>query len=123
MLQLWQTTLKLMTSCFIEQDPLLRSVGMIVLYFHLFQIAARDSWGSSLNRAALRRFEEERQRNRAAAEQDLASADYQLLEFDRYVQTPNDAFATTTRLQVMLKKCFNKALPKGYGALIEPDSA
>lgn len=114
-------TLRLMASCFIEQDPLLRSVGTIVLYFHLFRIAAKGGWESAINRTALRRFEEERQRNREAAEQDLASADYQLLEFDRFVQTPNDAFATTTRLQVMLKKCFNKALPKGYGALIEPD--
>jgi hypothetical protein len=113
--------LRSMRACFVDQDPLLQSVGMVVLYFYLFHIAASERWEKPINRTSLKRFEDERKKNRLAAESDLASADYQLLEFDRLLQTPNDAFATTTRLQVMLKKCFNKALPKGYGALVEPD--
>jgi len=105
----------LMEKCFIKEDPLLRSVGMVALYYHLFRIAKVGGWLPELSRKKLLLFEEMRKKNRRAAEADIAKADYDLLEFDRLVQTPNDAFAMTARLGVILKKGFSKTMPKDYG--------
>ncbi len=107
-------TLTAMTSCFTKQDPLLRSVGMVVLHYHMFRLAAKDKWSDRIERKSLKQFEERRLQNRRAAEDDITGADYDLLEFDRLTQSPNDAFAMATRLQVLLKECFGKDLPKSY---------
>lgn len=104
-----------MEQCFVKEDPLLRSVGMVSLYYHLFRIAKKEGWSKLLSRKALTSFEEERQKNRTKAEKDIANADYDLLEFDRLVQSPNDAFAMTARLRVILLKAFGKKIPSGYG--------
>lgn len=107
-------TLSAMSSCFTKQDPLLRSVGMVVLYYHAFRLAARDGWVDQIERKTLKQFEERRLQNRKEAEDDITRADYDLLEFDRLVQSPNDAFAMATRLQVLMRQCFSRDLPKSY---------
>lgn len=107
--------LALMEECFVKEDPLLRSVGMVALYYHLFRIAKKEGWLKELTRKKLAAFEDQRAKNRNAAEIDIAKADYDMLEFDRLVQSPNDAFAMTARLRVVLKKAFSKTMPKGYG--------
>jgi hypothetical protein len=99
-----------MASVFIDHDPLLRSVGMVSLYFHLFRLAAKENWASSITRTKLNNFETLRQKNRVKAEVDLAKADYDLIEFDRFNQSPNDSYALKLRLQVLLKKAFNRSV-------------
>ncbi len=97
-----------MTKIFTKADPILRSVGMITLYYHLFRISLTDMWVKEITRKKLIEFDEARNQNREKAEQNIASADYDLLEFDRYIQAPNDAYATELRLQIILKKVFNR---------------
>jgi hypothetical protein len=98
-----------MAAVFTDKDPLLRSVGMLILYFHLFK-AARAMSIVPPSRATLARFEDLRRQNRLIAEHDIASADYDLLEFDRYAQSPNDAIAIRYRLSVMDDRLFNGEL-------------
>jgi hypothetical protein len=51
----------------------------------------------------LQDFEVARASNRSKAELDIATADYDLLEFDRLNQTPNDAYAIKFRLELLEK--------------------
>jgi hypothetical protein len=110
--------LALMEKCFQAQDPLLRSVAMVSLYYHLFRLANAEGWLSKLTRRKLVAFEEARKKNRQRAETDIAAADYDLLEFDRLAHSPSDAFSTTVRLRVILAKGFSRSLPDAYGAAV-----
>ncbi len=102
-----------MSCLFVKADGLLRSVGMITLYFHLFRIALSENWANQITREKLIAFDKMREKNRVLAEKDITKADYDLLEFDRYVQAPNDAYATELRLQVLFQKVFKRKLPSG----------
>lgn len=97
-----------MASVFIKGDSLLRQVGMVMLYYHLFRIADRDGWDSQITRKKLLDFEKVRGANRDVAENDLAGADYDLIEFDQYAQSPNDGYALKFRLRILLERVFNK---------------
>lgn len=90
-----------MAGIFVDQDSLLESVGMIALYFLLFRAAFRDNKMERLTRRNLQRFEHKRLENRQVASNDIAQAEYALLEFDRYAQSPNDGFALEFRLNVL----------------------
>lgn len=98
-----------MTAVFTDRDGLLRSVGMLILYFHLFK-AARAMGIGPPSRATLAGFEDTRRQNRELAEHDIASAEYDLLEFDRYAQSPNDAIAIRYRLSVMDDRLYDGKL-------------
>ena len=102
-------TLTDMTAVFTDNDGLLRSVGMLILYFHLFK-AARAMRIDLPSHASLVEFEETRRRNRVLAENDITSAEYDLLEFDRYAQSPNDAIAIRYRLSVMDDRLYDGKL-------------
>jgi hypothetical protein len=95
-----------MCAVFIDNDPLLRQIGMTVLYFYLFRRAHERGLKSLLNREAFVRFDESRRENRTLAETDIGRADYRLLEFDRFTQSPNDAFAIAIRLRVIDEAVF-----------------
>jgi hypothetical protein len=101
-------TIRAMSDVFVDKDPLLRSVGMVSLYFHLFRIASNEKWLSTVTRQRLLHFETLRQKNRVKAEKDLASADYDLIEFDRFSQSPNDSYALKLRLKVLLERTFSR---------------
>lgn len=92
-----------MDKVFVRKDSLLRSAGITVIYFLLFKNAIKERWVQSLSRSALERFEKARVENRKIAEEDIAKADYDLLEFDRLTQTPNDAYAIKIRLQTLTR--------------------
>jgi hypothetical protein len=92
-----ETTVEYMAAVFTAKDPLLRQVGMVTIYYHLFRLALRDGWITQITRKKLLDFDKRRETNRKLAEQDLASADYDLIEFDRYAQSPNDAGALKFR--------------------------
>jgi hypothetical protein len=91
-----------MTSVFTDDDALLRTQGMVVLYYFLFQDTVRKSWPTP-TRSSLEKFESKRRANRIVAEADVAKADYELLEFDRLAQSLNDAVTLNYRYAVMRK--------------------
>jgi hypothetical protein len=98
-----KSTLAVMDDLFIDADKLLRSAGMVVLYFLLFRKAIESKWKKLPTRSQLKDFDARREKNRKAAEVDISKADYDLLEFDRFTQTPNDAHAIRFRLDLLVK--------------------
>lgn len=90
-----------MAKVFTDKDALLRSVGMISLYYLLFEQAYLDDQLSLMVRSEFEDFEEARAQNRVDAEDDISEANYKLLEFDRYAQSPNDGIALRYRLAVI----------------------
>lgn len=99
-----------MQQIFTDGDTLLRSVGMISLYFLLFKAAIDRNELGRVARAKFVDFEEQRAANRATAEADITAANYNLLEFDRFTQSPNDGFAMRFRLAVLDQNLFENAL-------------
>jgi len=100
-----EKTLSLMNSVFGTPDNLLRQVGMITLYFHLFRFVKLNKVGA-VKREWLAQFEKRRDTNRQLVEQRGESGggvDLSLLEFDKHSQTPNDAYALRIRLEILLK--------------------
>ena len=97
-----------MAAVFTNKDSLLRQVGMVTVYYHLFRLARNDGWISQITRKKLVDFDKRREANAKLAEENLAKADYDLIEFDRYAQSPNDAGALKFRLRVMLERVFNR---------------
>ena len=95
--------LDLMANVFVDDDWLLQSVGMITLYYYLFRDASAHGWIDKIARSALDEFETKRRKNRDLAENDDPAADYHLLEFDRFAQSPNDAIALRYRYAVLRK--------------------
>jgi hypothetical protein len=102
-----EKTVKLMANVFTNNDVLLRQVGMVSVYYHLFRLARIDGWISQITRKKLVAFNKLRADNRKVAENDLTKAEYNLLEFDRYTQSPNDAGAIKFRLRVLMETAFN----------------
>lgn len=103
--------LESMSLVFADGDPLLRSVGMVMLYFHLFRVGSAEGWTPSITRQSLVNFEKLRENNRVMAEENLPSASYDLIEFDRYSQSPNDLYAVKFRLQILLQAVVKKNYP------------
>jgi hypothetical protein len=99
-----------MFKVFTHGDALLRQVGIISLYYHLFRLAYTEGWGGEITRKKLADFEKARDSNRARAETDMAKANYDLLEFDRLAQSPNDAVALRFRLRILLRDVFRKTV-------------
>lgn len=54
-----------------------------------------------MSRQSFNKFEQVRKENRAIAEVDLSAANYDLLEYDRLVQSPNDSLALQFRYKVL----------------------
>ncbi len=102
--------LRRMNSVFTSNDKLLRQVGMVMVYYHLFRLAADQGWSSKITRRKLVRFDNLRQKNREIAEQGSGTADYDLIEFDGLSQSPNDAFALKLRLHLMMNEVFEKTV-------------
>jgi hypothetical protein len=103
-----EDTVGFMAAVFTNKDSLLRQVGMVTVYYHLFRLARNDGWINEITRKKLLEFDKRREANRVLAEKDLTKADYDLIEFDRYAQSPNDAGALKFRLRVMLEKVFSR---------------
>lgn len=76
---------------FIDRDNLLRTHSMTVVYFQVLKEALANGWRQSITREKLTKFDQQRRDNRQAAQEDIALADYDLLEFDRMnLQGTND---------------------------------
>src|SRR6266700_775646 len=92
---------------FTDKDRLLRQVGAVTLYFHLFRLARAGGWTAEIQRHKLDDFELARVQNRKIVEQG-GSGHSELIEFDRYAQSSNDAYAVKIRLRTLLKRVLNR---------------
>lgn len=93
-----------MAGVFSDKDALLRQVGMVMLYYHLFRVANTNGWTGEITRKKLVDFDKRRATNRAKVERgDTRGVDLDLIEFDRYAQSPNDGAAIRYRLRLILK--------------------
>lgn len=110
-----KTVVTAMESVFRNNDPLLRSVGMSSVYYLAFRrVLADDNGLGPITRSALETFEADREKNRQQATLvDEASADYDLIEFSRLSQSPNDGVALRFRRDVLLSRL-------GYGSPADP---
>lgn len=95
-----------MAKVFTKNDSLLKNVGLIVVYYLLFQNAIKLGKTSIITRAKFNKFEEERRRNREIAQEDIANADYLLLRFEELTNSPNDKFAIKYKYDVFCKYVF-----------------
>ncbi len=94
---------------FEEGDSLLRATGMVILYYLLAR-EVKKARGAKFSRATLERFEDERRANREIAREDVARAEWELLEFDRLSQSLNDASALKFRLGVLSKRVLGRSV-------------
>jgi Protein of unknown function DUF262 len=90
-----------MAATFRDGDELLRSIGTVTLYYILYAGIGSKDWTKSVPRSHLERFERARRANREIAEEEVAKASYELLEFDRWSQSPNDSVALRYRFKVL----------------------
>ncbi len=104
------TVLAEMVETFTDDDSLLRSVGMISIYFLLFRRAISEAKTDLIARVEFVDFETTRQENRKLAEDEDAETNLQLLEFDRFAQSPNDAVALRYRLAVVDQELYAGAM-------------
>ena len=104
------TNVDRMAAVFTQKDTLLRQVGMVTLYYHLFRVAYKNEWGSHVTRQRLADFDKRRAKNRELAEHNVRNADFDLLQFDRYAQSPNDAAAIRFRLAVLCREAFSNPI-------------
>ena len=103
-------TVNRMAAVFTQKDTLLRQIGMVTLYYYLFRVAHKNGWGGQIRRKRLADFYKKRAENRKLAESGVGNANFNLLEFDRYAQSPNDAAAIRFRLIVLCRETFGKQL-------------
>ncbi|CBL45541.1 Hypothetical protein HDN1F_19580 [gamma proteobacterium HdN1] len=96
-----------MAAIFADRDKLLRQVGNVVLYFHLFRVAYKQNWTADIQRQILVNFENERIASRMEAERG-GPLDPDFVEFDRYAQSSNDASAVKIRLKILLRRAFSR---------------
>lgn len=118
-----ERTLALMASTFAGTDSLLRQVGMITLYFHLFRFV-RLGKITKVTREMLKVFEKEREANRRRVEETSETDDKvntRLLEFDKHSQTPNDAYALRIRLGILLQFLGERFKVKHERAIAQAD--
>lgn len=91
-----------MTKLFIKRDPLLKAQGTLPVYFLLIRSYKEKQELSEFSRKMLVEFRERLETNRAKAEEDISSAEFDLLEYDRLSQQgTNDASSISTRLEIL----------------------
>ncbi|MFM9274630.1 DUF262 domain-containing protein [Pseudarthrobacter sp. NKDBFgelt] len=101
--------LEAMHDVFLREDTLLNSVGMASVYYLVFREAVEQDWLTEITRERLVQFESKRIENRTSAKANEDGGEFELNEFDRLSQSPNDAVALRFRRDVLLKH-FNHAL-------------
>lgn len=93
-----------MSKVFIKKDQLLKTQGMAVLYFLIFRNEFNNETIKRVSRKAFIDFDELRQENRRKAESELASAKFELLEFDSASQQGvNDGASIRFRYDILRK--------------------
>jgi len=98
-----------MRSFFMDDDPLLQSVGWATLYFHVFRLSGKTGPTRQLTRQVLQDFVSDVTRTRHAVRAVAdgkraamnAQIDPDLAQFDSLRQSPNDASALKTRYIIL----------------------
>jgi len=94
--------LSFLSEIFTSKDKLLRSQGMVIIYYLVIKEADKEEWVGRVTRKKLLDFEKNRQENRLIAEKDISKANYELLEFDRMtLQGTNDGVSIKFRLDTL----------------------
>ncbi len=89
-----------MSETFINQDHLLRTQGIMVVYYLLFKKALEKN--VTINRIDLQNFDDLVRNNRLSAEKNYEDADFELLEFDRLSQYgTNDVSTIKEKLRIL----------------------
>lgn len=92
-----------LSDIFTPKDGLLRSQGMVIIYYLVIREANKEDFTAKVTRKKLLDFEKKRQANRVIAEEDISKANYDLLEFDRMtLQGTNDGASIKFRLETLL---------------------
>jgi hypothetical protein len=90
-----------MAEVFTERDALLKSPGMVAVYYLLFSILGKEEVVGAIERSELVRFEEVRAENRNLFENEEEGVDFKLIEYDELAQSSNDAAALAARLNTL----------------------
>jgi len=95
-------TLEGLDSVFAAEDPLLRSQGVIPVFYLSMQAAERARHLKRFSREKIAQFNEKLSENRSLAEKDIAQANFEWLEFDRMSQQgTNDATSIRERVKIL----------------------
>ncbi|TBO44532.1 DUF262 domain-containing protein [Pedobacter kyonggii] len=91
-----------MSEIFADSDPLLRSQGIIPIYYLIFREIYISKKLRPVNRNSFLVFRDHVRKNKELAEKDIRLANYDLIDFDRMsVQGTNDAGSIKERLRIM----------------------
>ena len=82
-----------MADTFVADDYLLRSSGMVVVYYLLFSRVRRDGKAVDIKRKSLINFEKKREENRELFGQDGDGVDFSMIEYDELARSSNDGSA------------------------------
>lgn len=104
--------LNLLVSTFNRADKLLSSSGSAVVYYMIARDAIINNWIEKLERRKLVEFESIRENNRKLASTDIAKADYELLEYDRFSWSPNDGSSIDYRFKILKEFLLGKKKTK-----------
>lgn len=94
--------LSAMCHIFVERDSLLRSSGMVVVYFVLVSNLQRDGRPVKFGRTDLIDFEVKRKENRDRFKEEEEDVDFRLIEFDELIRSSNDGSSIQRRCEVLL---------------------
>jgi hypothetical protein len=98
-----EETFDVMREVFVKKDELLQTIGMFTLHYLIYGGLSGEPWARDVPRRLLKEFEDARLENRVIAQDGVGKASYDLLEFDRFAQSPNDRVALEFRLGVLLE--------------------
>ena len=95
-------TLSAMCRVFEDDDPLLRSSGMVIIYFMALSKLQCGEHAGEFEREDLIQFENRRKQNRQRLERDEEDVDFRLIEFDELIRSSNDGSSIRRRCEVLL---------------------
>jgi hypothetical protein len=102
-----------MLQLFTDKDSLLSAQASVPIYYLLIKKATELGQLVDLKRKDFQSFTEKVKQNRKLAEEDLTSADFDLLEFDRMtVQGTNDASSIRERVRIISEYLLKPQSPK-----------
>ncbi|MGE5563560.1 MAG: DUF262 domain-containing protein [Bacillota bacterium] len=86
-----------MVKIFSDDDPLLRSSGMVVVYYTLLA----KKFVASVSRSDLLKFEKAREKNREKFEREEKDVNFAWIEYDELAQSANDGAAIKSRAETL----------------------
>ena len=93
-----------MCRVFVARDALLRSSGMVIVYFALVSNLQREGLPVEFGRSELDEFEDRRRENRERFAADEEDVDFRLIEFDELIRSSNDGSSIQRRCEVLLEE-------------------